>query len=109
MGIIKDLSDLHIEFKKDIAKQKRNQKIPNFTCPLIDSVQQVIEESCENIDNLIVKLKEHHISGITELRRNKAKLETALKTLEKIREANDQLRDIGKVWYEIASDINEKI
>lgn len=65
--------------------KKKAPKIPDITCPDIDSI----------IDRL-----EKHLTtnrNYTQFRHNQI-----VKTMEKLRSANEQLRASGEYWYDIA-------
>ena len=67
--------------------KKRAPKVPDITCP--------------DIDEIITKLTKHQ-----ELKTNYTKFrhKQILKTLEKLRRANESLRDSGEYWYSIAKN-----
>ena len=76
---------------KDWKKLKqRAPKVPDYTCPQIDDVLARIEKIKKQ-----QKLSEYQHDLI-------------MKKMEKLREANDLLRESGIYWYEIAKNIKDK-
>jgi pyruvate/2-oxoglutarate dehydrogenase complex dihydrolipoamide acyltransferase (E2) component len=67
--------------------KKKAPKVPDITCP--------------DIDSIISKLEKHLETNITY---TKFKHKQIVKTLEKLRSANESLRDSGEYWYGIAKD-----
>jgi hypothetical protein len=63
-------------------------KVPKYTCPQIDAVLEIIEKLVKD---------EKHISQWNHDR--------IMKKMEKIRTANDQLRESGIYWYEVSKNI----
>ena len=64
------------QYRKKFNKQKKGQKVPKNTCPLIDDVLSVFEPDAFEADRL-----------------------------EQIREANSNLRQLGIDWYELCRDL----
>ena len=76
---------------KDWKKLKqRAPKVPDYTCPQIDDVLARIEKIKDK-----QKLSQYQHDVI-------------MKKMEKLREANDLLRESGIYWYEIAKNIKDK-
>ena len=76
---------------KDWKSYKRKApKIPDYTCPQIDDVLARIEKIKDK-----QKLSQYQHDVI-------------MKKMEKLREANDLLRESGIYWYEIAKKIRDK-
>ena len=72
--------------------KKKAPKVPDITCP--------------DIDSIITKLEKHITTTrvYTQFRHNQI-----VKTLEKLRSANERLRESGEYWYSIAKDnLSEK-
>ena len=67
--------------------KKKAPKVPDITCP--------------DIDSIITKLEKH-----LETKRNYTQFrhKQIVKTLEKLRRANESLRDGGEYWYGIAKE-----
>ena len=67
--------------------KKKAPKVPDITCP--------------DIDIIITKLEKHITTTrvYTQFRHNQI-----VKTLEKLRSANERLRESGEYWYSIAKD-----
>ena len=67
--------------------KKKAPKVPDITCP--------------DIDSIITKLEKHITTTrvYTQFRHNQI-----VKTLEKLRSANERLRESGEYWYSIAKD-----
>jgi len=72
--------------------KKKAPKVPDITCP--------------DIDSIISKLEKHITTTAvyTQFRHNQI-----VKILEKLRSANERLRDSGEYWYSIAKDNLSKI
>ncbi|MAI83685.1 MAG: hypothetical protein CMM91_01960 [Rickettsiales bacterium] len=68
--------------------KKKSPKVPDITCPAIDEVIQRIED----IESGKRKLS------------NRA-LHVIIKKLEKLRTANEKLRDSGYYWHHVAKDL----
>ena len=66
--------------------KKKAPKVPDITCP--------------DIDSIISKL-EKHIQYVTYTKGNHNSI---VRILEKLRSANDRLRESGQYWYGIAKD-----
>jgi len=67
--------------------KKKAPKVPDITCP--------------DIDSIISKLEKHLETNITY---TKFKHKQIVKTLEKLRSANESLRDSGQYWYDISKE-----
>ena len=65
--------------------KKKAPKVPDITCPMIDDV--------------LAKIDKWQDSGVPI---TKAKLKTIQRTMERIRTANELLREGGEYWYMIA-------
>jgi len=87
------LKDIKHEIKRLIDIQRKEQTIPDFTCPDIDAVKKEIELVLGDFENL--EVCENRLNRLNE----------ALNTLEKIRDANDILRELGKDWYKICKEV----
>ncbi|MAV94437.1 MAG: hypothetical protein CMA31_01980 [Euryarchaeota archaeon] len=67
--------------------KKRAPKVPDITCPAIDDVLKRLTILCEDDKPL-----------------SEYKLGVICRRLEKLRTANELLRDSGVYWYDIAKD-----
>ena len=67
--------------------KKRAPKVPNITCPDIDSIITRLEKHLEN-NTTYTKFRHKQI----------------VKIMERLRDANERLRDSGHYWYEIAKE-----
>ena len=65
--------------------RKKAPKVPDITCPNIDSVLNRLE-----------KLVGRHLS--------KAQFKIIERKMERLRRANEQLRDSGKYWHDACKD-----
>ena len=66
--------------------KKKAPKVPDITCP--------------DIDKIITKL-EKHVDYVTYTKGNHKSI---VRILEKLRSANERLRESGEYWYSIAKD-----
>jgi len=73
------------------ALKRKAPKVPDLTCPIIDDVISSIERG---VNGKVYTLK-------------KSEVRTIKKKIEKIRSANDSLRDSGRYWYEKTREIIE--
>jgi len=105
MSLSEDVKMLKQAVKEKIKDQKSSQNIPNFTCPLIDEVKEAIDDSIERLEEHISIFKNNKITGVQEIRKILKRLTRSLNTMEDIRLANDELREIGKAWYNITKEI----
>lgn len=101
-GVAEVANAAYIRVDGKIAAQRRAQRIPGNTCPVIDAVLRElrrVHDAARAIDRdsecVIARghadAIERAIAGLDEC-------------LEDIRTANDALRDIGKAWYGMADD-----
>ena len=67
--------------------KKKAPKVPDITCPDIDSIISKLEKHLET-NTVYTKFKHKQI----------------VKTLEKLRSANERLRDSGQYWYDISKE-----
>ena len=67
--------------------KKKAPKVPDITCPDIDSIITKLEKHLET--------KRHY----TQFRHKQI-----VKILEKLRSANERLRDSGQYWYDISKE-----
>jgi hypothetical protein len=66
--------------------KKKAPKVPDITCP--------------DIDSIITKL-EKHVDYVTYTKGNHRSI---VRILEKLRSANERLRESGEYWYSIAKE-----
>lgn len=71
--------------------RRRAPKVPDITCPAIDDVLQRLDE----LSNTTKKL-------------TTAQNKTLTSKLEKLRRANEQLRDSGQYWHDACKSVIEK-
>jgi hypothetical protein len=71
--------------------RRKAPKVPNITCPAIDDLQKIIADH-------------HDREKLINLRRCKS----MVNRLEKLRVANEQLRESGIYWHDVCKDIIKK-
>jgi hypothetical protein len=88
--------------EESVFDQKRTQRIPDQTCPDIDSVIKTVKQ-CERLASY-----SQRSDNAEELRDALRSIEWDLSEIpaemETLREANESLRDLGRTWAEIAAE-----
>jgi len=68
--------------------RKKAPKVPDITCPDIDKVLDIIDKA-QTKDRPLTKAKHKQIE----------------RTMERLRNANDALRESGKYWHDACKDV----
>jgi len=83
--------------KQRIADEKQwLSKVPPPTCPLIDEIQEDLSELRHALETLGASRGINIVCSIK-------------KRLERIRDANDSLRDHGTTWYDLCKEFSNKV
>jgi len=80
----------HLSIWKSV--RRKAPKVPDITCPAIDEVIQRLDA----------------LSNTTK-RLTSAQNKTLVNKLEKLRTANERLRDCGQYWHDACKEVIEKI
>lgn len=89
-------------FADDCDQQRKEQKIPDVTCPLIDRAQRSLDSAARTLSRIDPDNPDH-----SDIANAQHEIETV--SLEEIREANRSLREIGQTWYDIAKQYRAKL
>lgn len=86
------------------------QRIPDYTCPLIDAVIERVVEAEKDIDRVTSVLDKTDDERAVEAYRILRRINLdCVERLEEIRRANIELRELGKKWYRISQQVCELV
>jgi hypothetical protein len=102
------LKALRMFAREECGRQKRRQRIPGFTCPIIDDAKSLMCDAYASLDAVLKRNRPRSEEAVL-ARKGKRALEKALRKIEKVREANSDLRTVGYGWHDTCRSITGEI
>lgn len=105
---MKILKDLRRQLREMGSRQKQDEHIPPYTCPMIDDVREAMIGVIAILG--VVEQQNRPRSEVGKgARKAKKSLSKALMTMEKIRTANSNLRDASYGWHDVYRSIRREM